>query len=90
MNKKYVVDYCSGSTGYGWRKEYDRLEDFEDLINQTRREYTASLWVWDESVQGFIFWKDCLDYKPRIDKLIDPFRDRRTLSKQCKREEARI
>lgn len=90
MSKKYSVSYCSGSTGYGWRQEYDRLDEFEDFVNEMRREYTASITVWDTSVQDFIFWKDCLSYKPSIDKLSDPFRDRRTVSKQCKREEAII
>lgn len=90
MSKKYVVNYCSGSTGYGWQKEYDRLDEFEDFVDSIRHEYTASLWVWDESVQSFIFWKDCLEYKPRVDKLIDPFQDRRTTSKKSKREEVTI
>lgn len=84
MSKKYVVNYYSGSTGYGRSKEYDRLDEFEDFVDEMRREYTARVTVWDESVHEFIFWKDCLSYKPYIDKLSDPFRDRRTISKKCK------
>lgn len=90
MSKKYLVKYISGSTGYGWSKEFDRLDEFEDFIDSMRHEYTAYVLVWDESVQDFIFWKDCLSYEPRIDKLTDPFRDRRTTTKQSKREEVRI
>lgn len=55
MSKKYVVNYCSGSTGYGWSKEYDRLDEFEDFVNEKRRDYTARVTVWDDSVKGFIF-----------------------------------
>lgn len=85
MSKKYTVNYSSGATGYGWIKEYDRLDEFEDFVDEMRREYTARLTVYDVSVNEFIFWKDCLSYKPYIDKLSDIFRDRRTITKQIKR-----
>ena len=82
--KKYTVSYCVGSTGYGWRHEYDRLDEFEDFVDEIRREYTASLWVWDSTLQDFIFWKDCLEYKPSIDKLHDFRRDMRTTTRRAK------
>jgi hypothetical protein len=83
-DKKYTVSYCSGSTGYGWQKQYDRLEDFEDFVDHIRDEYTASLWVWDDELQDFIFRKDCLEFKPQIDKLHDFRRDMRTTTRMSK------
>ena len=79
-HKKYIVSYCSGATGYGWKQEFDRLSDFEDFINEMRREITASVSVWDSQLKEFIFDKDALCYKPNIDMLrpSDHFRDMRT------------
>ena len=82
--KKYSVDYCSGATGYGWTAYHDRLDEFEDFINEMRKEYTASVRVWDSDLEKFIFWKDCLTYKPRIDMLNDLFRDMRTRTRKMK------
>ena len=81
---KYTVSYCAGATGFGWRKEYNRLDEFEDFIDEVRHDYSAYASVWDESVQDFIFWKDCLELNPSIDKLSDIFRDRRTTTKRMK------
>jgi hypothetical protein len=83
-DKKYTVKYCSGSTGYGWEKQYDRLDEFEDFVDEIRREYTASLKVWDETLQEFIFWKDCLTFKCYIDRLHDFRRDMRTTTRISK------
>ena len=82
--KKYTVMYCSGSTGYGWEKEYDRLDEFEEFVDHIRDEYTAKLWVWDDTLQKFIFWKDFLEYKPSIDLLHSLGRDMRTTTRKAK------
>ncbi|MBQ8528984.1 MAG: hypothetical protein IJ459_04530 [Clostridia bacterium] len=84
MDKKYTVNYCSGSTGFGWSKQYDRLDEFEDFVDEMRREYTARVVVWDETLQGFVFWKDCLSYDPSIDLLHAPLRDMRTTTRKSK------
>ena len=81
-HKKYSVEYCSGATGYGWDIEYDRLDEFEDFINEMRYEYTASVRVYDYTLEKFIYWKNCLAYKPSIDMLSDIFRDMRTKTRK--------
>ena len=83
-HKKYSVDYCSGATGYGWSAEHDRLDEFEDFINEMRTEYTAAVRVYDYALGDFIFWKDTLTLKPRVDKLHDVFRDMRTKNRRMK------
>lgn len=35
---KYSVSYCSGATGFGWEQDYDRLDEFEDFIDEMRME----------------------------------------------------
>lgn len=83
--KKYTVSYTSGATGFGWDKEYDRLDEFEDFIREMRREITARVTVWDAELEQFVFWKDCLSYTPRKDMLADQFRDFRTTTRKMKR-----
>lgn len=78
MVKKYSVEYCSGATGFGWEKEYDQLDEFEDFINEMRGEYTACVSVFDYSRRKFIFLKRALTYKPEKDMLGDLLRDMRT------------
>lgn len=82
--KKYTVWYTSGATGFGWEKEYDRLNEFESFIDQMRKEYTASVQVWDAQLEDFIFWKDCLTFKPSIDLLATFTRDMRTKNRKWK------
>lgn len=84
MTKKYVVSYCSGATGYGWDKEYDRLEDFEDFINEKRKDYTAKVTVFDNTLKKFIFWKNTLTYNIKIDMLHNFSRDMRTINRKRK------
>lgn len=81
---RYSVSYCSGATGYGWDAEYDRLDQFEDFINEMRDEITAAVRVWDNRREEFIFWKRALDWKPEIDMLHDVMRDMRTKTGQMK------
>lgn len=82
--KKYFVSYCSGATGYGWENEFDKLSDFEYLVDNIRKEYTQSLIVYDNELHDFIFWKDVLTYKPNIDKLHSFKRDMRTKNRIAK------
>lgn len=84
MKGKYIVTYVSGATGYGWEHQYNSLEEFEKFIDEMRKEYTAKIIVWDEELKKFIFWKDCLTYKPRIDMLHDIMRDMRTTTRKIK------
>ena len=81
---KYTVDYASGATGYGWSKEYEKLEDFEDFIKEMRNEYTAAVRVWDSELEDFIFWKDVLTWDCEIDMLKDFQRDFRTATRKKK------
>ena len=83
MAKKYSVDYCSGSTGYGWSREYDRLDEFECFINECRHDYSAKVRVFDTTLNKFIFIKGC-SWKPQVDMLHDLFRDMRTTDRQMK------
>lgn len=70
---KYFVSYASGATGYGWEREYDRLEEFEYFINEISR--TDFVSVYDYELHDFVYRKDCLDDKPTIDLLHKPLRD---------------
>lgn len=76
--KKYNLSYTSGATGYGWQQEFDTINEFEDFINEKREDISAKITVWDNEKNIFIYWKDCLIFKPRIDMLHDVFRDMRT------------
>lgn len=71
--KKYYVSYTSGPTGYGWEREYDRLDEFEDFIRGISR--TAYIFVYDNELGETIYRKDILDDKPTIDLLSAPLRD---------------
>ena len=82
--KKYSVDYLSCSTGYGWQHEYDRIDEFEDFVDEIRKEYTASLMVFDNEINEIIFWKKCLTYKCKIDLLHSYERDLRTTTRRRK------
>lgn len=82
-HKKYCVDYCSASTGYGWSHEYDRLDEFEDFINEQRSVYSAMISVYDYTLKKFIFQKGC-SWKPSVDMLRDAFRDMRTSDRKMK------
>lgn len=84
QHKKYSVEYASGATGYGWTAEHDRLDEFEDFINEMRYEYTASVSVYDYSLSKFVYYKRCLSYKPEIDMLHAFDRDMRTTTRKWK------
>ena len=84
MLKKYIVDYCSASTGYGWSREYDRLDEFEDFINECRQNYSAKVRVVDATLKKIIFKKGC-SWKPEIDMLHDIMRDMRTSDRKMKK-----
>lgn len=82
MAKKYVVEYATN--GYGWTKEYNRLEEFEAFIDENRREIYASISVWDATGKSFIFLKRILTHTPEIDMLHNVVRDMRTTTKKAK------
>lgn len=81
--RKYSVAYAS-STGFGWEREYDRIDEFEDFVDEIRNEYTARLTVWDNQIKQFLFWKNCLTYNCKIDMLHSCDRDLRTLDRKRK------
>lgn len=83
-HKKYSVDYCSGATGYGWTQEFDRLDEFEDFINELRHESTAAVWVYDYQLGCFIFIKRTLTFEPEVDMLRSAVRDMRTTTRTVK------
>lgn len=85
MPKKYSVSYCTPNTGYGWEVEHDRLDEFEDFINEHRNNYHANVRVWDNTLGKFVFVKYALERKPEVDMLSDPFRDMRTTTRKIKR-----
>lgn len=87
MHKKYIVDFCSGSSGFGWTKEYDRLDEFEPFINEFRHEYSAKIMVFDTSLNKVIFQKGC-SWEPSVDLLCDMMRDMRTINRRMKQHTA--
>ncbi len=84
MPKKYSVSYTSGATGFGWNKEYERLEEFEDFINEKRKDYTAKVTVFDNTLKDFIFWKKALTFNTEVDLLHEYGRDMRTTTRKVK------
>jgi len=88
QHKKYHVYYCSAPTGFGWELEYDRISEFEDFVNEMRREPTAEVSVWDCELGDFIFWKRAMRYYPDIDMLHHVMRDLRTTTRKMKLQEA--
>lgn len=76
--KKYEVSYTSGATGFGWDKEVDTIDEVMDKIDGLDHEYTAKVSVWDNIHEKFIFYKDCLEYDPKINLLAEIDRDLRT------------
>ena len=83
MARKYSVTYASGATGFGWEHEHDRIDEFECFVDEIRHEYTACLRVWDNELEDFIFWKDCLSSKCKIDMLHAYGRDLRTTTRKA-------
>ena len=68
MSKRYTIDYCSGATGYGWTHETDSREEAEHTARLMSRSYSSAVTVWDEKTGDFIFDKNVLDCRPRVDK----------------------
>jgi hypothetical protein len=79
---KYTVDYCNASTGYGWSQKYDRLDEFEDFINEHRRDPLAYINVWDSELKAYIYMKG-YGFKPDVDLLRNPLRDMRTTTREA-------
>lgn len=81
--KKYVVTYCSATTGYGWKQEFDRLSEFEPFIDEMRNVPSAAVDVYDRELGDFIFNKDCF-CEPDVDMLRGLWRDMRTKNRKMK------
>ena len=83
MKKKYIVDYASSNTGYGWTREYDRLEEFEGFIKESRHERYVLITVFDTTLDKFVYWRRN-SLEPDVDMLSDLFRDMRTTTRKRK------
>ena len=84
QHKKYSVDYVSCPTGYGWSKEYDRIDEFEGFIKEVRHDRTKEVWVYDNELHDFIFIKRGGTYEIEKDMLAGSFRDLRTTTRMNK------
>lgn len=77
--KKYSVSYTNGASGYGWGREYEHLNEFEDFITTVSR--TSYVCVYDNEIDKIIYKKDVLNDEPSIDFLHAPRRDFRFKSR---------
>jgi hypothetical protein len=82
--KKYTVDYTSAPTGYGWTQEFDRIDEFEDTVDDARRDCTRALYIWDNELGKHIFYKRAMTYKIEVDMLSGIERDLRTTTRKRK------
>lgn len=82
--KKYSVCYACGTTHYGWSMEFDRLDEFENDVNECRRRNEVAFRVWDNELKKFIFYKRCGE-DSSVDMLGDVLRDMRTSDRTIKR-----
>lgn len=73
--KTYSVSVVIGAAIGGFEYETNDLKEVEMDVNEYGNTYNASVRVWDEQTQQFIYWKDVLNRKPRIDMLHDIHRD---------------
>ncbi len=63
--KNYTVSYSSGATGYGWEEKVNTLEEVKLTLGGIHKNYTAHVTVYSRKHNGFVYWKDCLQYNPR-------------------------
>ena len=82
--KKYIVDYVSAPTGFGWTREFDRIDEFEDIVNDARKDRTRAVSVWDNELQEQIFVKRGMTYNCEVDMLSGVERDLRTTTRKRK------
>ena len=82
--KKYTVYYASAPTGYGWTREFDRIDEFEDIVDDARRDCTRSVSVQDNELGKELFFKRAMTYKIEIDMLSGIERDLRTTTRKRK------
>lgn len=80
--KKYVLNYTSGATGFGWEEEHDTINQPQYYIDSKRNDRNAAVTLWDNELHDFVFWKDCLTAIPSIDLLHNYQRDLRTITKK--------
>lgn len=72
MEKRFVITYSSGATGYGWTDETNSIKDMFLCIDGFRYksggfEHTAFLSVWDNATAQCIFYKKALEFYPETD-----------------------
>ena len=65
----YKVSVVIGCTGGGFEYETNNLQEVEETIAEYRRDAINAIWVWDEKIQDFIYWKRALYYEPNINLL---------------------
>lgn len=82
--KKYTVSYTSAPTGYGWIREFDRIDEFEDIVNDARGDCTRCVSVRDNELGKEIFFKRSMTYKIEVDMLSGIERDLRTTTRKRK------
>ena len=82
-HKKYSVDYTCCSTGFGWSKEYDRIDEFDGFVKEARYERSYEVWVYDHEFHDFIFIKRGGTYEIQKD-MLGSFRDLRTTTRMPK------
>ena len=82
-HKKYSVSYSCCSTGYGWRTDYDRIDEFDNFIKNARHERSYEVWVYDFDFDDFIFIKRGGTYEIEKD-MLGSFRDLRTTTRMHK------
>lgn len=66
-HKRYIIDYCSAPTGYGWRLETNSRKEARDMAREYGKVITTAISVWDNQVRDFIYDKRTLDYHPTVD-----------------------
>lgn len=71
----YTVSYTSGATGYGWDQEVNTIQEVKYLIESSRKNYTAMVTVYSKKHNDFIFYKECLTYKPEVDYIYTGYND---------------
>ena len=45
MERKYIVTYASGATGFGWEHEYDRISELEGFVNEIQAKFLIKIIV---------------------------------------------
>ena len=62
-NLRYELRYCSGATGYGWRKRVRSIAEVKKFIREFNS-LTNRVEVWDSTRRDYIYFKRALDFYP--------------------------